>query len=100
MRDAPGYDMPSVIGVSSANCTAIFEAVNVPRGVLFVFALEAHKTLSLTLCERALAKEDNCRDNSWVGAKTNALGFTARCGWDGFVGGIDSEEASSEFLRW
>ena len=98
-RDTPSGDTVSVPSVSLANCAAILEAVNVARGVLFTFALEAQRTLSLTSCNRALAKEDSCRDNSWVGAKTNALGFTARC-WDGITGEVDSEQASSDFLRW
>lgn len=81
------------------SCAAIFDAVNVVRGVLFTFALEAHKTFSLTLCDKALAKEDNCRDSSWVGAKTKALGFTARCGWGGVADEVVSEGANSAFLR-
>lgn len=76
------------------------DAVKVARGVLFTFAFEAQRTLNLIPWKRPLAKEDSCRDNSWVGAKTSALGFTARCGWDGIVGEADSEDATSDFLRW
>ena len=92
--------MPSDPSASSVNCAAILEAVNVARGVLFTFALEAQRTFSLMLCKRALAKEESCRDSSWVGARTSALGFTARCGWDDIVAEVDPEETSSDCLRW
>ena len=95
-RDTPREDVSGAPVAPSVNCAAIFDAVSAVRDVLFVFAFEAHRTLSLMLCKRALAKEDSCRDNSWVGAKTKALGFTARWGWDGVV---DDEEASSDDLR-
>ena len=87
--------MPSVPAPSSVNCVAIFDAVNAERGVLFVFALDVHKTLSLILCDRPLAKEESCRESSWVGARTNALGSTERCGWGGTV----DEGVSSDDLR-
>jgi hypothetical protein len=69
--------------LGSPNSIAILAAVPDLRGVLGEFARDAQRTRNFETCSKDLAKDANCRDSSWVGAKISARGLIGRLGAGG-----------------